>query len=213
MSGKSRVNGKKGLTGIETAIILVAFVIVAAAFAFAVLNVGFQSTQKAQDVMRAGMEQASSAIELDGGVIAYKGTDTVDSNTVDYVKNMTFTIKLSPGKSPIALSEEYFAIAVTTDEDHWPNVYKNSTYAPGGTCDASLSPDHVAACIYPVIDGGARGYLEQGDKFLVVVAFENSTYGPGTSDQVTIELKPSIGNVLTVQRITPLTLTDVMYLG
>ena len=71
----------------------------------------------------------------------------------------------------------------------------------------------MAACIFPIIDGGARRYLEQGDKFLVVVAFKNSTVGPGTSDLVSIELKPSIGNVLTVQRITPLTLTNVMYLG
>jgi flagellin FlaB len=58
-----------GLTGIETAIILIAFVIVAAVFSFAVLNTGFQSTQKAQEVMKAGMEQAASALELDGGIV------------------------------------------------------------------------------------------------------------------------------------------------
>ena len=134
--------------------------------------------------------------------------------TYDYVKNLTFTIKLSPGKSPIALSEQYFAIAVTTEADHWPNVYKNSSYAQSdGKCDASQSPDGVAACIFPIIDGGTSGYLEQGDKFLVVIAFKDHAVGPGTSDLITIELKPSIGNVLTIQRITPLSLTDVMYLG
>jgi len=207
MNVRRWINWKKGLTGIETAIILVAFVIVAAAFAFAVLNVGFQSTQKAQDVMRAGMEQASSAIELDGGVIAYK------NDTYDFVNNVTFTIKLSPGKSPISLDDQYFAIAVTTEEDHWPNVYDNSS---ASTTEIRCTPSDskpVVACIYPVIDGGASGYLEQGDKFLVVVAFKDATVGPGTSDTITIELKPSIGNVLTVQRVTPLTLTDVMYLG
>jgi len=202
MNGKSWMGWKKGLTGIETAIILVAFVIVAAAFAFAVLNVGFQSTQKAQDVMRAGMEQASSALELDGAVIAYKGSG-------DFVKNITFAVRLSPGKSPVALSPEFFAVAVTTHDRHWPNVYTNST--DNGNCQAS--PGEVTACIFPILDGGARGFLEQGDKFLVVVAFGDQTVGPGTNTQVTIELKPAIGNVLTVQRITPLTLTDVMYLG
>ena len=202
MNGKSWMGWKKGLTGIETAIILVAFVIVAAAFAFAVLNVGFQSTQKAQDVMRAGMEQASSALELDGAVIAYKGSG-------DFVKNITFAVRLSPGKSPVALSPEFFAVAVTTHDRHWPNVYTNST--DNGNCQASLG--EVTACIFPILDGGARGFLEQGDKFLVVVAFGDQTVGPGTNTQVTIELKPAIGNVLTVQRITPLTLTDVMYLG
>jgi len=206
MNGKSRVNGKKGLTGIETAIILVAFVIVAAAFAFAVLNVGYQSTQKAQDVMRAGMEQASSALELDGAVIAYK------DSTSDFVKNITFTIRLSPGKSPVSLDTDFFAIAVTTQNRYWPNVYYNNTYDATDACQTNSS-NPVAACIYPILDAGARGYLEQGDKFLVVVAFNNSNVGPGANTEVSIELKPSIGNVLTIQRITPLSLTDVMFLG
>jgi flagellin FlaB len=204
MNGKSWVKGKKGLTGIETAIILVAFVIVAAAFAFAVLNVGFQSTQKAQDVMRAGMEQASSALELDGAVIAYK------DDQGDYVKNVTFAIRLSPGKSPVALSSQFFAISVTTHSKYWPNVYTNSTDATRKNCDTM--PNNVTACIFPLLDGGAKGFLEQGDKFLVVVAFGENV-APRTNTQITIELKPAIGNVLTVQRITPLSLTDVMYLG
>ena len=202
MNGKSWVKGKKGLTGIETAIILVAFVIVAAAFAFAVLNVGFQSTQKAQDVMRAGMEQASSALELDGAVIAYKAGERVG--------NVTFAIRLSPGKSPVALSSQFFAIAVTTHSKYWPNVYTNSTDATRTNCNTM--PNNVTACIFPILDGGAKGFLEQGDKFLVVVAFGENV-APGTNTQITIELKPAIGNVLTVQRITPLSLTDVMYLG
>ena len=207
MNGKSRVNGKKGLTGIETAIILVAFVIVAAAFAFAVLNVGYQSTQKAQDVMRAGMEQASSALELDGAVIAYK------DSTDDFVKNITFTIRLSPGKSPVSLDTDFFAIAVTTQNKYWPNVYYNNTDETTGICQTDATNNPVAACIYPILDAGASGYLEQGDKFLVVVAFNNSNVGPGANTEVSIELKPSIGNVLTIQRITPLSLTDVMFLG
>jgi len=212
MNVRKRINRRKGLTGIETAIILVAFVIVAAAFAFAVLNVGFQSTQKAQDVMRAGMEQASSALELDGAVIAYKGTETVGTDTVDYVKNITFAIRLSPGKSPVALDPNFFAIAVTTQNKYWPNVYYNNTDETTGACQTDSS-NPVAACIYPILDGGASGYLEQGDKFLVVIAFNDSSVAPGTNSQITIELKPSIGNVLTIQRITPLSLTDVMDLG
>lgn len=194
------------MTGIETAIILVAFVIVAAAFAFAVLNVGFQSTQKAQDVMRAGMEQASSALELDGAVIAYK------DDTGDFVRNMTLTIRLSPGKSPVSLSQSFFGIATTVGGNYWPNVYDNTTAVPTQVkCTAPAG--EVKACIYPIIDGGSRGYLEPGDKFLVIIAFGDSNVGPGTNEEVTIELKPAVGNVLTVQRITPLSLTTVMFLG
>ncbi len=60
----------RGLTGSETAIILIAFVVVAAAFAFAVLNLGFTTIQKSSEVIRAGLSEVTSAIELSGGVIA-----------------------------------------------------------------------------------------------------------------------------------------------
>lgn len=43
-------NDKKGLTGLETAIILISFVIVAAAFSFAVSNLGLFTTQKSGEV-------------------------------------------------------------------------------------------------------------------------------------------------------------------
>jgi len=40
---------RKGVVGIESAIVLIAFVIVAAALAFVVLNMGFSTTQKADN--------------------------------------------------------------------------------------------------------------------------------------------------------------------
>jgi len=61
----------KGLTGLETAIILIAFVIVAAAFAFVVLNMGFYTAQRSKTIMSSGLGEASSALELDGSVLAY----------------------------------------------------------------------------------------------------------------------------------------------
>ena len=60
----------KGLTGIETAIILIAIVLVAAAFAFIVLNMGFSATQKAGEVITKGTKAASSSLEVAGTVLA-----------------------------------------------------------------------------------------------------------------------------------------------
>ncbi|MFZ0183948.1 MAG: archaellin/type IV pilin N-terminal domain-containing protein, partial [Nitrosotalea sp.] len=39
---------RRGVIGIESAIVMIAFVIVAAALAFVVLNMGFSTTQKAK---------------------------------------------------------------------------------------------------------------------------------------------------------------------
>jgi len=66
---------KKGLTGIETAIILIAIVLVAAAFAFIVMNMGFGAVQKTGEAITKGTEEASSALETAGTVIAIRKTD------------------------------------------------------------------------------------------------------------------------------------------
>jgi len=48
---------KKGIVGIEAAIVLIAFVIVAAALAFVVINMGMYTTQKSKEVMQQGLKR------------------------------------------------------------------------------------------------------------------------------------------------------------
>ncbi|MCI0880381.1 MAG: flagellin, partial [Chloroflexi bacterium] len=43
LSGKSLMRDQRGITGLETAIVLIAFVVVASVFAFAVLSTGLLS--------------------------------------------------------------------------------------------------------------------------------------------------------------------------
>ncbi|MDD1728825.1 MAG: flagellin [Methanospirillum sp.] len=53
-------------TGLEAAIVLIAFVVVAAVFSYVMLGAGFFATQKSQEVTYAGMKQSTSNIILDG---------------------------------------------------------------------------------------------------------------------------------------------------
>ncbi len=62
---------QRGMTGLETAIILIAFVTVAAVFGYAVLSAGIFSAEKGKETVYAGLEQAKSSMELKGSVIAY----------------------------------------------------------------------------------------------------------------------------------------------
>jgi len=55
-------------TGLEAAIVLIAFVVVSSVFSFVVLNAGFMSTQKAQEVVHAGVDQTASTLQLHGDV-------------------------------------------------------------------------------------------------------------------------------------------------
>ncbi len=66
-----RINrNQHGITGLETAIILIAFVIVASVFAYVVLSAGLFSSQKAKEAVYAGMEETRSTIEIKGDVLA-----------------------------------------------------------------------------------------------------------------------------------------------
>lgn len=64
----------RGITGLETAFILVALVITAAAFAFFVLNMRFLTAEKAQSVISSGMSEVSSALLVDSGGIGQFGS-------------------------------------------------------------------------------------------------------------------------------------------
>jgi flagellin FlaB len=175
-------------------------VIVAAVFSFAVLNTGFQSTQKAQEVMKSGMEQAASALELDGGIVI--------SSNQSKLKTMNFTVRLSPGKNPISFDKNFLSIAITTPNYSMPNVYVG--FEPD-SCGVS---GNITACAYKILDAGTKGFLEYGDKYLIVIRWDDApsvALGPNT--EVTVELKPATGNVLTITRLLPLVLSGVQYLG
>jgi len=59
---------QSGITGLETAIILIAFVMVASVLAYVVLTAGLFSSQKAKEAVHAGLEEVESTMELKGSV-------------------------------------------------------------------------------------------------------------------------------------------------
>ena len=59
---------EEGITGLETAIILIAFVIVASVFAFVVLSTGLFSADRGKQTVLAGLEKASGNVEVRGSV-------------------------------------------------------------------------------------------------------------------------------------------------
>jgi archaeal flagellin FlaB len=66
-----RLRGKqKGITGLETAIILIAFVIVASVFAYVVLSAGLFSSQKTKEAINNGLQSTMSTLEIKGNVVA-----------------------------------------------------------------------------------------------------------------------------------------------
>jgi len=73
---------EKGVTGLETAIILiafvvVAFVVVASVFAFTVLSTGIFSAERGKETIHAGLKGARSSLAIKGSIVANGATDKV----------------------------------------------------------------------------------------------------------------------------------------
>jgi len=62
--------GQKGITGLETAIILIAFVVVASVFAYTVLSAGIFSSEKGKEAVYSGLQEARGSMDMVGSVIA-----------------------------------------------------------------------------------------------------------------------------------------------
>jgi flagellin FlaB len=64
----------RAMVGIEAAIVLIAFVIVAAAFAFMVVNMGLFATQSSKQTIQTGLSEASSPLIVDGDIMVRANT-------------------------------------------------------------------------------------------------------------------------------------------
>jgi len=106
----------RGIVGIEAAIVLIAFVIVAAALAFVTLNMGFFTTQKSQQVIVSGLGESSTALEVDGSVLAY----SQNGGEVDYI---AIPIKVSPGRSAVDLHPNRSSIVYWSGGGSFADIY------------------------------------------------------------------------------------------
>jgi flagellin FlaB len=95
---RRKIQGSQnGITGLETAIIMIAFVIVASVFAYVVISSGLFATEKSKEAINKGLESAQGAIVLKGGVVAV----CEHFGTGGYVSQMTFTLSNEMGGSPV----------------------------------------------------------------------------------------------------------------
>ncbi|MBI5285042.1 MAG: flagellin, partial [Chloroflexi bacterium] len=78
-----KLREERGITGLETAIVLIAFVVVAAVFAFVVLSTGLFSSERGKETVYAGLAKTRGSMELTGGVIASSNTTELTAITFD----------------------------------------------------------------------------------------------------------------------------------
>ena len=90
---------ERGITGLETAIILIAFVVVATVFAFIVLTTGIFSAERGKETVYAGLQKARGTMEVRGGIVV---TSTGCPSTCA-VDSISFQVSPAAGGDPIPL--------------------------------------------------------------------------------------------------------------
>lgn len=71
---------QSGVTGLETAIILIAFTVVASVFAFTILSTGMFSAARGKETVYAGLNEASSSLRKTSGMVGYGVLEDIISN-------------------------------------------------------------------------------------------------------------------------------------
>ena len=178
---------ERAFTGLEAAIVLTAFIVVAAVFSYVVLNAGFFTTQEAKSTIHTGITQATSSVELAGDVIGYG-----DAGELNYV---TFYLRLTAGKTPVNINETL--LTFTTSEKH--SVLSKNTTAANSNGEWTFSW---------IGDTDNDNLLEKNEKVEITANFEDLA----ANTDFSIEVKPPQGTTLGIERSVPPAIYDVMNL-
>jgi flagellin FlaB len=182
---------ERGITGLETAIILIAFVVVASVFAYTVLSAGIFSADKSKDAIYSGLEQARSTMELVGPVVA-KDTDSDD--TIDEIV-LIVTNSLDGEPTNLTTTTDADSDSVLSDEST-----RNHTLIIS-YIDLTQEVTDVAWTKTAVGKNDSDNLLESGEKFEITVDVSN--FSLGVSEEFTLEIKPARGSSMVIERTTP----------
>jgi len=186
---------QKGMTGLETAIILIAFVTVAAVFGYAILSAGLFSAERGKETIYAGLNEARSNLELSGSIIG------LADNTSAKLEKVKFTVKNAIAGTPIDMTANdgsgtnKCVISLTSANDYLNNV----KWTKRATGDADYD-----------------NLLETGEQFEITVDLTDLgtglslTHDLAANDKFSLQVKPSVGASITIERTLPPAIDPVM---
>lgn len=186
--------GERGITGLETAIILIAFVVVATVFAFIVLTTGIFSAERGKETVFAGLQKARGTMEIRGGVIVTATPPNVDT--------IQFAVATAAGGDPIPLDPAATTLRTVI-------AYRDATIY-----------DHDVQYTTVEIVGDGDLLIEPGELAIVTVAIagigaDAGDPGPPTitaNTRWTLEIQTPVGATVDLTRQMPGEIDTVMQL-
>ncbi len=225
---------QQGITGLETAIILIAFVVVASVFAFTVLSTGIFSAERSKDTVYAGLSEARSSLATRGSFVAFAGK--VSTTRTPY--KFSFVISSAVGSSdPIDLTPPYTADDTGTDPDivsgaayrltlnysdtntFLSDIPWTVSFIGASNSDYLLDDDEKAEITAWILDRNTQTAIGSNSS---IAYMDGSGDGGGAggmtssdtlltiSDRFTIEIIAAAGAVIAIERNLPDAFKDVM---
>ena len=190
---------QRGITGLETAIILIAFVVVASVFAYTVLSAGIFSAERGKEAVNSGLQQARGTMEPKGEMIA---KDTDDDGDVDQV---IITVVGVGGE----------AIDMTAPTDAGANGLADSGSSNTTVIsyvDKNQRINDVAWSNIWMGRNDSDSLLESNESLNLTISLAALSPTLGTYTDFSIEVKPANGAVMVMSRTTPAKIDSVMSL-
>ena len=184
---------ERGITGLETAIILIAFVVVAAVFAFAILNAGLGATSNAEDAISTAQTETQSTLAPRGDSILVArgaGPAFVDVETV------SFKLAPSPGAKAISLAD---AITLVQYSDGTTAAETIQLGGGAGVCIASAESNWLT---------GTGDVVDKGEIVEITVTLAATCLL--VNEEWKIEVFTRDGAIVSVQGRTPVELSKNM---
>lgn len=182
------MKNEEAFTGLEAAIVLIAFVVVAAVFSYVVLGAGFFTTQKSQEVVHAGVASAASNIIVKGEVYG------IADDTNSTIEMLQFDVGLAAGGMPIDMEK---TVMTYSSELITPYTLDFGT--------ALADPEEGEWVIYERSPAAAEDNVLQADETFTIRV--KPTDPIEKREKFNIEIKPERGASLSVQRTVPAAIT------
>ncbi|QLH06876.1 archaellin/type IV pilin N-terminal domain-containing protein [Nitrosopumilus ureiphilus] len=234
---KGTRHSHRGVIGVESAIVMIAFVIVAAALAFVVLNMGFTTTQKAKTATLSSLEESSSTMKISGTITAV-GCIDIDAGctSIQRINATTIPLKISQSGNAVNFSPELVSISYLGKSIQFNNIYagpitvdtfrqsvlafRQADLETDSTFDAfnganpvnGTLPSETTAFVYWSKRQNLNQVLELGEHATLAVAFASDDR-PRALDKISLEIIVSNGATLTIERHIPNITHKVVDLG
>ncbi|QSZ66297.1 flagellin [Methanofollis aquaemaris] len=193
---------EEAFTGLEAAIVLIAFVVVAAVFSYVMLGAGFFTSQKSQEVVHSSMAQASSSVEIVGNVVGLGGSSH------DNLTNVLFTISTTAGGSAYDVGD----VLMTYTDKGGQYIVNRSSSVDRKT--GKITPGVPGAgnwSVEQILNGNDDTLVQRGEQFLINVSIPADATAV-SGDQFGIELKPAVGATLQLKKYVPTQVDNVTLL-